>query len=573
MSPSTLAVDKFYQFILPNTVKVFAVCISSFVDALIVATLLGSEAMAIVNLGSPIMLAVTTLTALLAVGGGTLYASACGSFNKSRADRIFTVSALTALLISVLMMLALLCSKEALVSFLCAGNQSLADISRNYIGILIFSMPVLAIANVLFGFLPSAGKPKLSSALMLLANIVNLCLDVVFIKFFGLGIEGAAYATVCGYGVALLWYVICYLRRKVNMSFVRVSAKDFRELKYICSMGASSSVSQLSFAIKIAVCNSIALHFGGNKALIAFSVCMQLLSITSIFVGGIGSSMINITATLRGQKDFPATEKVVRKAYFLILLCSAVILLALELFAPQIAVLYKASEAEVMRMTVHAIRIFSLAILLRSVAVVFMFYVQSINKTIYATFISLFDGFLGQLPMAYITCLLVGIDGLWWSFPLNSILLVAIILIWNRHLLKRGNRSSFRNMFLVEREPDVLGEKSGTELLSDVDSLSLIEDEVIASREWTALLLSYFASLLKEKRPVKFDYHIREYSDKIVLDIHSDVSRITDPTLIIPEGIRVTNEMILDMNSLRAVSACQPFLRRQFYDDGTNHLR
>ncbi len=554
MSHSTLAVDKFYQFILPNTVKVFAVCISSFVDALIVATLLGSEAMAIVNLGSPIILAVATLTALLTVGGSTLYASACGAFNKSKADRIFTVAAIAELLFSTLMMIGLLCSKEFLVTTLCAGNSELAATSRNYIDILIASMPVLAIANVLFGFLPSAGQPKLSSALMLLANVVNLCLDIVFIKFLGLGIEGAAYATVCGYSIALLWYGLCYQRKKINVSFVRVSAKDFRELKAICSMGASSSVSQLSFAIKIAVCNSIALHFGGNMALIAFSVCMQLLSITSIFVGGIGSSMINITATLRGQKDFPATENVVRKAYSLILVCSAVILASFELFAPQIAVLYKSSEAEVMRMTVHAIRIFSLVLLLRSVIVVFMFYVQSIHKTGYATFISLFDGFFGQLSLAYIACLVIGIDGLWWSFPLTSLLLAAIILIWNIRLQKRGNPSSFRNILLVERETDVLVERSGMELMYDVESSPLIVDEIIASKGWSDLLSSYFASLLKEKNPVKFDYHIRKYSDKIILDIHSDVNRIVDSVMTVPKDTQVSNEMILDMNSLQCKS-------------------
>ena len=555
MFHNTLAVDKFYQFMLPNTVKVFAVCISSFVDALIVATLLGSEAMAIVNLGSPIMLAVATLTALLTVGGSTLYASACGAFDKSRADRIFTVAALAALSFSVLIMLVLLCTKDVLVSSLCAGNQDLIGASRDYIGILISGIPVLAIANVLFGFLPSAGKPRLSSALMLLANAVNLCLDVVFIKYIGLGVEGAAYATICGYGMALLWYAICYLKAKVNMSFVRVTARDFKELKSICSMGASASISQLSFALKIAVCNSIALHYGGNIALISFSVCMQLLSITSIFVGGIGSSMINITATLRGQNDFPATEKVVRKAYSLIMICSVMTLAAFFFFAPQIAILYKASEAELMCLTVHAIRIFSLVILLRSVVVVFMFYVQSIHKTLYASFISLFDGFLGQLPLAYVSCLLIGIDGLWWSFPMNSLLLFVIILIWNSHLLKRETPSHFRNVLLVEREADVLAEKSGTELLSDVDESLLIRDETIASRGWTTLLSSYFTCLLKEKKPVKFDYYIREYSDKLVLDIHSNVGRITDPVLTVPEDTWVSNEMILDMNSLRAVYA------------------
>lgn len=65
------------------------------------------------------------------------------------------------------------------------------------------------------------------------------------------------------------------------------------------------------------------------------------------------------------------------------------------------------------------------------------------------------------------------------------------------------------------------------------------------------LLLSYFSSLLNENNPVKIDYHLREYSDKLILDIHSNVSRITNPVLAIPEHTQVSNEMILDMNSLR----------------------
>lgn len=555
MFNNSLIVDKFYQFILPNTAKVFAVCISAFVDALIVATLLGSGAMAIVNLGIPIILAVATLSALLTVGGGTLYATACGAFDKKRADRIFTVATLTAVIVILLMTVVAFLSRDLIVSLLCVGNRELIDASRQYISILIGSMPVLTASNVLFGFLPSAGKPKLSSMLMLFANVINLCLDVVFIKFLGLGIDGAAYATVCGYAAGMLVYLIYYMQGRLNMSFARIKSRDLRELKSICSMGASASLSQLSFVIKIAFCNSLALYYGGNNALIALSVCTQLLSITSVFVGGIGSSMINITATLRGQKDFTATESVVRQAYVLILICSAVTFIAFWCFAPEIAYAYKARETDVLLLTIHAIRVFALTVLFRSVVIVFMFYVQSIRRTLYASFISLFDGFLGQIPIAYICCMLLGIDGLWWSFPINSIVLILIIVSYNNVLLKRQRQTEYRNVLLVEQDMDLITEKSATEVLTKADNSSLLRLMSQNTQECGEFLSSYLKSLLMDNKSLKLDYHIREYPDMLILDIRTSVNHIVNLEVAPPQNIDATNEMVLDMNNLRLTMA------------------
>lgn len=544
-----LAVDKFHQFILPNTVKVFAVCISEFVDALIVAILLGSQAMAIVNLGSPIVMVVATLSTLLTVGGGTIYANLCGAFNKPEAERVFTISTIAALAVSAFLTLVALPLTGTITSLLCVGDEQLIRESSRYIAILIASMPVLTVANVLFGFLPSAGKPGMSSWLMLLANIINLSLDVVFIRFCGMGVEGAAYATLCGYSVALAVYLLLYIRREVNMRLVRVSMSAFAGLKSVCSMGISAALSQLGFVIKVAAGNAMALFFGGQVALIALSVCMQLLSICSIFVGGIGSSMINITATLQGQRDFAASNLVVRRAYGIIAVCSVVTMVLFYLFASDIAVLYKATEPPVLAMTVRAIHIFSLMILLRSLVIVFMFYVQSIGKSMYATFISLFDGFAGQLPLAYIGCLCVGIDGLWWSFPLTSVLLFLVVLAWNQHLYHR-RQSPFRNLLLIERDIELQSEESGSELLTNAEESVLLSHPMLQDAGWHTPVAAYLSGMLQHRCPLKLDYHIRQYPSQMILDIRTNVKDFNNLSLNVSEGTRVVNEMVLDMNCL-----------------------
>lgn len=545
-----LAVDKFHQFILPNTVKVFAVSISEFVDALIVAMLLGSQAMAIVNLGSPIVLVVATLSTLLIVGGSTLYANLCGAFNKPEAERVFTISTIAALTVSSFLTLVALPLTGTITSLLCVGDEELIRESSHYIAILIASMPVLTVANVLFGFLPSAGKPNMSSWLMLLANLINVSLDVVFIRFCGMGIEGAAYATLCGYSVALAVYLVLYIRRQVNMRLVRVSLSAFASLKSVCSMGISAALSQLGFVIKVTAGNALVLFFSGQAALIALSVCMQLLSVCSIFVGGIGSSMINITATLQGQRDFAASDLVVRRAYGLIAVCSVVTMVLFYLFASDIAVVYKATEPAEFAMTVRAIHIFSLMILLRSLVIVFMFYVQSIGMSTYASFISLFDGFAGQLPLAYVGCLCFGIDGFWWSFPLTSVLLFIVVLAWNRHLYLSRQPSPFRNLLLIERDTRLQAEESGSELLTNADQSALLLHPMLQDADWHTPLAVYLSDMLQHRCPLKLDYHIRQYPDQLILDIRTSVNDFKNLSLNASEGTQVINEMVLDMNCL-----------------------
>lgn len=550
-----LAVDKFLQFILPNTAKVFAVSISEFLDALIVATLLGSQAMSIVNLGSPIILVAATLMTLLTVGGSTIYANLCGAYDKPQAERVFTLSVITAIVVSGLFVLFAFPFQHTIVSLMCTGDKELMEASGGYFAILIASVPILTVSNLLFGFLPSAGKPKMCSLLMILANVINIGMDVVLIKYCGMGIEGAGYATICGYAVALLCYIVLYLRKKVNMSLVRISMADISRLKGICEMGSSAALSQLGFVIKVMGCNALALLYGGQTALIAFSVCMQLLSVMSIFVGGIGSSMINITATLRGQKDYAASGRVVSLALKLNFLCSAVCITLFCCFASDIAIAYQADEPQVMQMTVHAIYLFSLMMLVRGIPVAFMYYVQSIGRTAYASFISLFDGFAGQLPLAYLGSLCIGIDGLWWSFPVSTLLLMIIIIAWNYHLLHSRQAPLYKDMLLTERDTEALAEESSYELLANPADSVLPSAPLVAEAGLGMMISSYLTDMTRHRQPLKIDYLIRKYPKQHVVDIRTNVDKLTGFTCHPQANVKVVNEMILGMNCLRLTKA------------------
>ena len=449
----TLIDKKFRQLLIPNLLMVFAASISEFVDAFIVARLLGSTAMAIVNLASPVLFVMMTVSALLGVGGSTVYTSLIGNHKNDEASKAYTITVIVSLAIMTLIAAAMLGLFNPIVNTLCRSQEELRTMAVDYIYVLILSLPLLSVVTVIFMFLPSAGMPVFGAILILISNITNLCLDVVFIKYAGMGITGAAIATVCGYASGLLVFLLCRITGYCKMSPARVRRKDFRYLTQICSMGSSSALSQLSFCIKVYFCNALALKYGGTVGLVALSVCFQLISITSIFVGGIGSSLVRIVAYLRAQMDFFSLGRSVRKAYLLQLICSVVCAAFFFAFADTMAVLYNASDPSTLNVTVTAVRIFSLCLILRGLCINFMFYVQAIGKSVYASAISLIDGFVGIIPIALLLCSILGLDGLWWTFPACTLILLTGILVYNKITICRFPEK-FRNLLLIEKDEE-----------------------------------------------------------------------------------------------------------------------
>lgn len=545
----TLIDKKFRQLLIPNILMMFAVSLSEFVDAFIVARLLGSTAMAVVNLASPILFVMMTVSALLGVGGSTVYTSLIGNHKNDEAYRAYTITVIVSLAIMTLIAATMLGLFNPIVNTLCRSQEELRTMAVDYIYVLILSLPLLSVVTVIFMFLPSAGMPVFGAILILISNITNLCLDVVFIKYAGMGITGAAIATVCGYASGLLVFLLCRITGYCKMSPTRVRRKDFRYLTQICSMGSSSALSQLSFCIKVYFCNALALKYGGTVGLVALSVCFQLISITSIFVGGIGSALVRIVAYLRAQMDFFSLGRSVRKAYLLQLFCSLACSAIFIIFADTVAKLYSVSDTAAMSVTVSAVRIFALCLILRGLCITFMFFAQAIGKSVYASVISLVDGFAGIIPIALLLCLIMGLDGLWWTFPVCSLILLMGILIYNKTLLVRYP-DRFKDILLIEKDKDNVMTWNGSFVSSHYDEISDNIKNLVSPQVYD-VLNSFMQALPDDGDRKRNDIFIRKGCNQITIELRCEESRPFDWKEPDFDNIRILRSIGMGMNTIQ----------------------
>ncbi len=151
---------KFTSYLLPTTLTMAALSLNEFVDSLIVSHLLGADAMAVVNLGMPIMLVMACFYSLLGNGGATLFARALGERNREYAGTCLRTAMLSAAVIGVLLLLIGMVFSTPVGHVLCR-EPDLQPAFQRYLHAAILSAPLIMTILTFLEFRWEAGTPEM----------------------------------------------------------------------------------------------------------------------------------------------------------------------------------------------------------------------------------------------------------------------------------------------------------------------------------------------------------------------------------------------------------------------------
>ena len=472
---------KFYEYIVPSILSGIAVSLNEFVDSIIVANLLGSEAMNAVSMGMPIMTLYAMIYLLFGAGGSALFAQCMGNLDRKGAGESLSVPLITAGAVSILFMAAGIFGADTAAGLL-SGSAAAQQSFVRYVHVLLLSAPLVIILQALLMYLPSISSPRLGSTLNMLANGINLVMDVVYIRVFGMDVEGAAWATFTGYSIAFIILIFLILSGKCPLRIAIPEPKAFLRLKSIVMLSAASALGQLGLSIKIAFSVQTASAYGGAAAVTAFSACIQVLSIISILVCAGLDVLRPLVGTLYGQKDFHGIRYIMKNVIRFELVSMLVMVVLLQLFPQVVGMIYNVTDQETAALCIEAVRIFSLMFICRSIVLVYMYYLQIIKQTVYSIAISVLDGFLGIIVLAAVFCTFFGLNGLWIAYAALSVILMAAIIIIN-HVKASTAAEPLDPMTLLERTPSDYKFIEATihfdtdEMVSYVEELQKLSDD------------------------------------------------------------------------------------------------
>ena len=197
---------------------------------------------------------------------------------------------------------------------------------------------------------------------MIVDNAVNLCLDIVFIQWFGWGITGSSVATVVGHlvGIAIL---LTHWRKPENrrLSLDFVSDGMWASWRRIVSQGAPLAVASICLTLLMLSANTIVLSTLGRTGIFAFAVCMNLLQVYNLFLSGTCQTLQSLGAIQVGKGDTGGLRQVLRKAFRFITIAMVVTCVFVWIEPSLVVRLFGADEPDLIAEGNHALRVFALS--------------------------------------------------------------------------------------------------------------------------------------------------------------------------------------------------------------------
>ena len=353
---------QFYNYLGAYILVALSGCLGNVVDGIIVGNLISEDGVSAINLAKPINQFIFTLHLLINAGAGMLMAYAIGQKNIGDARRYFTRAlSLSMGLGLVLAIVGGVMFPNATARLLCS-NEQILPLARNYIQVLLIGNPAFILMWGLSTMVGVDGSPRLVSLAVIIDNVVNLLLDIVFIQAFGWGITGSSAATVVGHlvGIAIL---LSHWRNPEHRRLVPVFTGDqlVASWKRIVSQGAPLAVASICLTLLLFSANKIVLSTTGRTGIFVFALCMNLLQVYNLFVSGTCQTLQSLGAIQVGKGSHEGLTTVIRKGFRFITAAMAVTCLLVWIFPQGIARLFGCDEPDMLIESQQALRVFALS--------------------------------------------------------------------------------------------------------------------------------------------------------------------------------------------------------------------
>ena len=423
-----------HTFMWASILSSVAQLLSTLVDAIVVSNLIGPDAISAVNVSVPVLSMVGCFAILPGIGGSIVAAKAMGLRNQDEANRVFSISLKATLIFGLFVSIAGYFLAPFLVGLICPIGSRIYPLAATYLQIILIGMVFMLGAFTLQTFVKTDGNPKLVMGAVVIGCMVNLVFDIIFIKFFGMGIAGSAWASVLSYMAA---FAVCLLHFRMphcSLHF-QFNAPSANGLGALAKEGAPLSINSLLLGVCTYFINAIVLHVAGDDGMYVWSLCLQLFTIMQLVLGGISTSIYAIGGLLAGERDMEGLGILTRRV--LVYVCSvlAVIVVVMLVYPEMLASLFGGSQlaGSAMMNVASPIRIYALLLVPYAVVAVLRSLYQIIGFRGMSMILS-----IAQL-VAMVVCVwmlaMVSPDMLWWGFPVSGIilLLVTILFSWQKH--------------------------------------------------------------------------------------------------------------------------------------------
>lgn len=431
------------KFSLPAMVGMLVNAIYNIVDRIFIGNNIGYMGIAGIVIGFPLMLIVMAVGMLIGFGGTALVSIRLGENKKDEADKIISNSFFLLLSTSLIMSLLGLIFLDPMLRFFGASSEVMPYASE-YLTVILFGLIFQAMGFGMNNFIRGEGNPKVAMGTMLIGGILNIILDALFIIVLGLGIRGAALATVISMAVSSIWVMKYFYS---NKSVLRITPKnmipDFKIIKQIITLGLPPFSIQLVGSVIIVLFNNRLMYHGGDIAVSTLGIVHSVSTFVIMPIFGIKQGVQPIIGYNYGAKHFDRVRKGLFSAIIFAMSIGLFGLIVTRVFDVQIINIFSKSDPKLIATGTEAMKYFMMMLPIVGFQVIGSNHFQAIGKPKQAMLLSLSRQALFLIPGIIIFSNLYGLMGVWLAVPVAdflSFLLTGFLLFFELRSMRNKEK-------------------------------------------------------------------------------------------------------------------------------------
>ena len=418
------------EFSIPAIIGMVVNTLYNIVDRMYIGNIkdIGGLALTGVGITMPIMTIIMAFGMLIGIGTSARISLKLGEHKREEAEKhlgnAFTLIIIASVLITII---GLVFVHKILGLFGASADTEIY--AREYMQIIFFGTIFNMLSFGLNHSIRSDGSPKVAMLSMLIGAGTNIILDPIFIFVFGMGVRGAAIATVISQIVSTIWILYYFTKGKSNLKIKReYLSLDKAIVLSIFSIGVSPFSMQIAQSIVQVLANNALKTYGGDLAIGAMTIINSVAMIFMMPIFGLNQGSQPIIGYNYGAEKYKRVKQAVKSATIVATIIVSIGWIITQA-APHLLISIFNRDEQLVGIASTGMRIFLLMLPVVGAQVISSNYFQSIGKAKISMFLSLLRQVILLIPCLIILPKIFGLTGVWLAGAVSDGLSSLITLI------------------------------------------------------------------------------------------------------------------------------------------------
>lgn len=410
---------------IPAAVGMIVNALYNIVDTVFVGLGVGSLAIAALSIIFPIQMLVSALAQAIGVGSASIVSRRLGEKREEDAARTIGTAYASILLFTAVLAAGVFIFMRPLLSFFGA-SPAIMPYAIEYLSWVTPGFFFFAASMAASSLVRAEGNAKASMTGMIVGALLNTVLDPLFIFGFHWGVAGAAIATVISQLASCVFLFSLYFRKKTH---VALKPAHFRIrgsiLKESALLGTPAFVQSAGMSLLALVINTSLGRFGGDQAITIYGMISKINMLVIFPILGMAQGFQPIAGYNYGAHRYDRVRGAI-KTTVLTVLCIATFCFAILMIFPRAFMTMFSHDLDLVAAAARVMRMMLIFVPLAAVQIIGSTYFQAVGRKTQSIVLGLSRQFLILIPLVLILPHFLGLDGIWWSFPLADLLATTL---------------------------------------------------------------------------------------------------------------------------------------------------